>query len=198
MGVGVGVGVEVEVEVGVEVGVSVGVGGGVKVRVELGAGVEVGVSVEVEAAVEVGVAVAGNVAVEVGVGVTVIVGVTVAVGVGVAVAVGVAINSITSMGAKRNWNTVAMATARGKTAIFRYSPKSAGTELRKFISLAQLSLKDTATKGICQVHFHPANLEPAHHLPPLPSVCAPVRSPQFHTSPACLGQRLSTRTRLPE
>lgn len=60
------------------------------------------------------------VAVIVGDGVTVTVGVIVAVGVGVGVAVGVANRSTIPEGAKRNWNTVAMTTARGKMIIFRY------------------------------------------------------------------------------
>jgi hypothetical protein len=98
-----------------------------------------------------GVLVGVWVAVIVGDGVNVAVGVTVAVGVGVGVAVGVAISSTTSRGTNRNWNTVAMTTARGKMTIFRYSPNSAWTGVRKLLSLAQLPLEDTATKGICQV-----------------------------------------------
>jgi len=174
------------------------------------AGVGVGVGVEVEVMVGVGVAVAGNVAVEVGVavgvGVKVAVEVEVAVGVGVRVAVAVGVRVGVAVGGARrcttpgdtrgNWNTVAMTTARGKTIIFRYSLNFAGTEIRKCISLAQSPLEDTATKGICQVQPCPVNLEFARHLLlPLPDVCAPIRSPQLHTSPACAGQRLSPRTR---
>jgi hypothetical protein len=141
----------VRVGVGVEVWVGVWVGAWVGAWVRVGFGVEVGMGVEVKAevAVGVGVAVAGKVAVRVGV--AVIVGVRVAVGVGVAVAVGVASRSTTPGGTKRNWSTVAMTTARGKMMIFRYSPNSAGMEVRKFFSLAQSSLEDTATKEICQV-----------------------------------------------
>ena len=101
----------------------------------------------------VGVRVAVEVGVAVGVGVRVTVGggVRVAVGVRVTVAVGVASRSTPPGETNRNWNTVAMTTARGKKTIFRYSPDPTGTELRKFFSLAQSSLEDTATKEICQV-----------------------------------------------
>jgi len=44
-----------------------------------------------------------------------------------------------------------MTTARGKIITFRYSPSSDGTEVRKFLSLAQSPLDDTATQGNCQV-----------------------------------------------
>jgi hypothetical protein len=92
-----------------------------------------------------------GVAVVAGGEVKVTVGVSVAVGVGLGVAVGVVIRSTTPRGAKRNWNTVTMATASGRIAILRYSPNSARTELRNFFSLVQSSLEDTATKGNCQV-----------------------------------------------
>ena len=86
-----------------------------------------------------GVLVGVVVAVIVGVGVSVTVGVSVAVGVEVGVAVGVVIRSTTPKGTKRNWNTVAMTTARGKMIIFRYWPNFGGTAVRKSISLAQSS-----------------------------------------------------------
>jgi len=111
-------------------------------------GVLVGVRVAVEVGVAVGVAVAVGVGVGVGVAVAVGIRVAVRVGVEVGVAVGVVIRSTTPRGTKRNWNTVAMTTARGKMIIFRYWPNFAGTEVRKSISLAQSPLEDTATKGI--------------------------------------------------
>ena len=141
-----------------------------------------GVLVGVRAAVEVGVGV--RVAVEVGVGVTVRVGVAVAIGVRVGVAVGVVKRCTTPGDTKGNWNTVEMTTARGKTIIFRYSLNFDGTEIRKFISLAQSPLEDTATRENCQVQFQPINLEFARHSLLLPDDCAPVRPPQRRTSPA--------------
>ncbi len=102
--------------------------------------VGVRVIVEVGVAVGVGVRVAVEVEVAVGVRVRVGVGVRVAVGVGVAVAVGVASRSTTPGETKDNCNTVAMTTARGKMIIFRDSPNSAGTEVCRFLSLAQSPL----------------------------------------------------------
>ena len=100
-----------------------------------------------------GVLVGVGVTVSVGVGVAVIVGVNGIVGVGVTVFVAVANGSTIPEGTKRHWHTVTMVTARGKMITFRNSPNFAATELRKFLSLVQWPLENTATRENCQVRW---------------------------------------------
>lgn len=102
----------------------------------------------------------------VGVRVAVAVEVRVAVMVRVVVVVGVASRFTTPGVTKGNCSTVATATARGKTIIFEYSLNFAGTELRKFISLAQSPLEHTATKEICQVMSNESLFESLPHGSP--------------------------------